>query len=167
MSLKSAVLRFLKATAVEEAHNLRELAVKGVKQLAEQELETFKTNHAVLVNDLNRLVDDLKKTNQDVQQLLFEKSVALTNTESELVKHKAAVKKADEIAAKALQSLKKHPELKVQVAEHVNKSKKKTFSFVLLANDKAAFVCTAKLPLRDIEILASTLGVQLVRQETV
>ena len=150
MSFKSTVLKFFKGVAVEEAHNLRELAVKGVKQLAEQELETFKTNHGVLVDDLNRLIEDLAVKNDT----LFKDKGKL----------ESAVKKADEIAAKALQSLKKRPELKVQVVEHVNKSKRKTFSFILLASDKAAFVCTAKLPLRDIETLASTLGAQLVRK---
>ena len=110
MSFRTAVLRFLKATAIEEAHNLRELA--------KQEIEALKVNHGVLVSDLNHLVEDLKQTVKDTQQELHDKSVKLTNTESELVKHKAAVKKADEIAAKALQNLReRHPVLTVHTTK--------------------------------------------------
>ena len=171
MSFKSTILRFLKGIAVEEAEHLKKAAEDavraGAKALAEQELDKLKVNHGVLVNDLNALIDDLKDKNDTLSADRDWGNEEIEKYQNKIEKLESAVKKADEIAAKALQRLKGQPSLKVQVVEHVSaKSKRKTFSFILQANDKDAFVATSKLPLRDIEILASTLGAQLVRQGT-
>ena len=167
MSFKTTVLGFLKGVAIEEANNLRELAVKGAKQLAEQEIEALKTNHGVLVNDLNHLVENLKKVVKDVQWELHEKSAKLTNTESELVKRESAVKKADEIAAKALQSLReRHPVLTVHTTKHQDKAGRVYYTADVFSNGEPAHISKGRISLKDINTMAERLGATIVRENT-
>ena len=153
MSFKSTMLRYFKGIAVEEAEHLKKAAEDavraGAKALAEQELDKLKVNHGVLVNDLNALIDELAAKNDT----LFKDKGKL----------ESAVKKADEIAAKALQSLRdRHPVLTVHTTKHQDKVGRVYYTADVFSNGEPAHISKGRISLKDINAMAERLGATVV-----
>ena len=167
MSFKSTILRFLKGIAVEEAEHLKKAAEDAVRAgafaLAQQELDKYKVNHGVLINDLNALIDDLKSKNDTMTADKDWCNEEIEQYQNKIEKLEAAVKKADEIAVKALQSLReRHPVLTVHTTKHQDKAGRVYYTADVFSNGEPAHISKGRISLKDINTMAERLGAEVV-----